>query len=354
MTDHLKQRRDQIDLIDEELLKLINTRASIALQIGELKNNTTYRPEREAQILTRLNELNLGPLSHEHITHLFTEIMSLCRAMEEPLTVAYLGPRGTFSEEAVLKRFGGMITTLPCESIEEVFHKVESSIASYGVVPAENSNEGAVGKTLDLLLQTSLKINGEIQLSIHQCLLSINKDLGKIKKICSHPQSLAQCHEWLNYNLPISHTVRVIAASNAHAALMASQDESIAAIASKKAAEVYGLNICVENIEDDPKNTTRFLVIGTQEVAASGKDKTSLVISVKNHPGAIHELLSPLAQNDVSMSRLESRPSRSGPWEYVFFVDIEGHQQDPKIHKTLKEVREKAAFLKILGSYPAA
>ncbi|MSQ04946.1 MAG: ACT domain-containing protein, partial [Nitrosomonadaceae bacterium] len=155
-------------------------------------------------------------------------------------------------------------------------------------------------------------------------------------------------------NLPISHTVRVIAASNAHAALMASQDESIAAIASKKAAEVYGLNICVENIEDDPKNTTRFLVIGTQEVAASGKDKTSLVISVKNHPGAIHELLSPLAQNDVSMSRLESRPSRSGPWEYVFFVDIEGHQQDPKIHKTLKEVREKAAFLKILGSYPAA
>ncbi len=270
------------------------------------------------------------------------------------MTVAYLGPQGTFSEEAVLNHFGNTVTTLACESIDEVFHRVESGMASNGIVPVENSYEGAVGKTLDLLLQTSLKICGEIQLPIHQCLLALHADPKYIKKIYSHPQSLAQCHEWLNTNFPLPKVKRVISASNAHAAMIAAEDKSVAAIASRKAAEVYKLSICAENIEDDPRNTTRFLVIGTQDVAPSGKDKTSLVMSAKNIPGAIHELLSPLAQHDVSMSHLESRPSRASLWEYVFFVDIKGHLQHEKIAKALEEIREKATFLKILGSYPSA
>jgi chorismate mutase/prephenate dehydratase len=354
MTDQVNQLRDEIDAIDRELLNLVNTRANLAKQIGQFKKGLIYRPEREAQVLERMRELNSGPLTHEHVSQLFTEIMSLCRAMEKPLTVAYLGPQGTFSEEAVLNRFGSIVTTLPCESIDEVFHKVESGTASNGVVPVENSNEGAVGKTLDLLLQTSLKVCGEIQLSIHQCLLALHTDLKGIKKIYSHPQSLAQCHEWLNTNFPLPQVKRVIAASNAHAAMMAAEDKNIAAIASKKAAEVYKLSICAENIEDDPRNTTRFLVLGTQDVAPSGKDKTSLAMSAKNIPGAIHELLSPLAKHGVSMSHLESRPSRASLWEYVFFVDIQGHQQNEKIAKALEEIREKATFLKILGSYPSA
>ncbi|MDO8438454.1 MAG: prephenate dehydratase [Nitrosomonadaceae bacterium] len=355
MTDQLKQLRDQIDTIDSELLKLVSTRADLARQIGQLKNGMVYRPEREAQVLTRLSKLNSGPLANEQVARLFTEIMSLCRALEQPLTVAYLGPRGTFSEEAALKRFGSMVTTLACGSIDEVFRKVESGAAGYGVVPVENSTEGAVGRTLDLLMQTPLKVCGEVQLPVHQFLLARHNDLARINKIYSHPQSFAQCHEWLNANLPdLSGAARVNAASNADAARLAAEDEHAAAVAGKKAAEVFGLTVCAENIEDDPKNTTRFLVIGAQDVAASGKDKTSLVMSVKNRPGAIHELLAPLAQYGVSMSRLESRPSRTGLWEYVFFVDIEGHQQDEKVAQALVELREKAALLKILGSYPAA
>ena len=355
MTDQLKQLRDQIDAIDSELLKLVSTRADLARQIGQLKNGMAYRPEREAQVLARLSKLNAGPLANEQVARLFTEIMSLCRALEQPLTVAYLGPRGTFSEEAVLKRFGSMVTTLACGSIDEVFRKVESGAAGYGVVPVENSTEGAVGRTLDLLLQTPVKVCGEVQLPVQQCLLARHNDLARIQKIYSHPQSFAQCHEWLNTNLPhLSGAARVNAASNADAARLAAEDEHAAAVAGKKAAEVFGLTVCAENIEDDPKNTTRFLVIGAQDVATCGKDKTSLVMSVKNRPGAIHELLAPLAQHGVSMSRLESRPSRTGLWEYVFFVDIEGHQQDEKVAQALAELREKAALLKILGSYPAA
>ena len=354
MTDKLKQMRDQIDTIDSELLKLVSARADLARQIGQLKNGMAYRPEREAQVLARLCKTNSGPLENEQVARLFTEIMSLCRALEQPLAVAYLGPRGTFSEEAALKRFGSMVTTLACGSIDDVFRKVESGAAGYGVVPVENSTEGAVGRTLDLLLQTPLRVCGEVQLPVHQFLLALHNDLARIKKIYSHPQSFAQCHEWLNANLPhLSGAARVNAASNADAARLAAEDENAAAVAGKKAAEVFGLSVCAENIEDDPKNTTRFLVIGAQDVAASGKDKTSLAMSVKNRPGAIHELLAPLAQYGVSMSRLESRPSRTGLWEYVFFVDIEGHQKDERVAQALAELREKAAFLKILGSYPA-
>ena len=354
MTVPLKQLRDKIDAIDSELLELMSARAGLAQEIGKIKHGTAYRLEREAQVLARLCELNPGPLTNEHIARLFTEIMSLCRSMEEPLTVAYLGPRGTFSEEAALKRFGSVVTTLACGSIDDVFRKVEAGVAGYGVVPVENSTEGAVGRSLDLLLQTPLKVCGEIKLPIHQLLLARHADLASIDKIYSHPQSFSQCHEWLNTNLPhLSGEARINAASNADAARLAAGDKNAAAVAGKKAGEVFGLTICAENIEDDPNNTTRFLVIAAQEVAASGKDKTSLVMAAKNRPGAIHELLAPLAEHGVSMSRLESRPSRVGLWEYVFYVDIEGHQQDARIAAALEELQKNAAFLKVLGSYPA-
>ncbi len=354
MSEQLKQLRDQIDAIDDELLKLMNQRAELAQQIGAIKKSgIVYRPEREAQILTRLIEQNAGPLSNAHVMHLFTEIMSLCRSLEKSMTIAYLGPSGTFSEEAALKRFGSAITTLACDSIDEVFRTVESGAASYGVVPVENSTEGAVSKTMDLLLQTPLLVCGEIQLPVHQFLMAQQTDLSIINKIYSHPQSFAQCNHWLKTNLPqLGNAAYINAASNADAARQAAQDKNAAAVAGKRAAEIFGLTICAENIEDDPRNTTRFLVIGKQEVSVSGKDKTSLILSTNNRAGAIYQLLAPLAQHGVSMSRLESRPSQTGLWQYVFFVDIEGHQQDKNVSAALEALRDNAMFLKILGSYP--
>ncbi|GJL75064.1 prephenate dehydratase [Nitrosomonas sp.] len=354
MTEQLKQLRDEIDKIDGEILKLVNKRAAYAQQIGIIKeSDTIYRPEREAQILSRVRQDNPGPLDDTRIARLFTEIMSVCRALEKSMTVACLGPQGTFSEEAAIKRFGNAITTLPCDSIDAVFRSVESDNAGYGVVPVENSTEGAVGRTLDLLLQTSLTVCGEIQLPVHQSLMANQADLTKIDKIFSHPQSFAQCHHWLQTNLSgVSSTAYINTSSNADAARLAEQDEHAAAIASKRAADLYGLTICAENIEDDSKNTTRFLVLGTQEVEPSGKDKTSLVMSAGNYAGAIHKLLTPFAEHNVSMTRLESRPSRTSLWQYVFFVDIEGHQKDKNVSRALKELIEKTTFLKILGSYP--
>lgn len=356
MSEQLKQLRDQIDAIDDQLLQLVSRRAGLAQQVGKIKKSgIIYRPEREAQILARMREYNPGPISNEHIQQLFTEIMSLCRALEKPMSVAYLGPSGTFSEEAALKRFGNAISEVPCDSIDDVFRTVESDTAHYGVVPVENSSEGAVGRTMDLLLQTPLTICGEIQLPVHQFLMAQQTDLTQISKIYSHPQSLAQCHHWLSANLPhLPSSAFIHAASNAEAARQAAADKQAAAIAGQRAAELFGLTICAENIEDDPKNTTRFLVIGKQLVDASGKDKTSLIVSTNNRSGAVYALLEPLAQHGVSMSRLESRPSRTGLWQYVFFIDLEGHQRDDNVAAALVELREKAAFLKILGSYPAS
>lgn len=352
MTEQLIQLRNEIDAIDDELLRLINTRAQLAQQIGRQKSGTTYRPEREAQIFSRLQQANTGPLRNEQVVHLFTEVISLCRALEEPLVVAYLGPQGTFSEEAVTKRFGSAVTSIPCNSIDDIFRKVESGTASYGVVPVENSTEGAVGRTMDLLLQTPLKICGELQLPIHQCLMAHCADLASIQKVYSHPQSFAQCQTWLNEKLP---TVdRINAASNADAARQAAADSNAAAIAGKKAAEVFGLEICASNIEDNPNNMTRFLIVGQQEVAPSGRDKTSLAMATHNRPGAVYELLAPFAQHRVSMTRLESRPSRASLWEYVFFTDIEGHQKDENVAKALQTLRDNATFLKVFGSYPVA
>lgn len=355
MTEQLKQLRSEIDAIDDELLRLINSRAQLAQQIGRQKTGTAYRPERESQIFSRLQQANIGPLRDEHIVHLFTEIISTCRALEEPLVVAYLGPQGTFSEEAVTRRFGSAVTAMPCSSIDDIFRKVESGAASYGVVPVENSTEGAVGRTMDLLLQTPLKICGELQLPIHQYLMAQQTDLSAIRRIYSHPQSLAQCQTWLNENLQTLTSVdQINAASNADAARQAAADSSAAAIAGKKAAEMFGLKICAANIEDNPNNTTRFLVIGNQGVTRSGKDKTSLAMATHNRPGAVHELLAPFAQHQVSMTRLESRPSRASLWEYVFFADIAGHQEDENVASALQMLRGNATFVKIFGSYPAA
>jgi chorismate mutase/prephenate dehydratase len=352
MEELLKELRDRIDRLDDEILKLLNERARLAQEIGRLKERNAYRPEREAQILERLRTASGGPLPAETVVRLFGEIMSACRALEEPVSVAYLGPPGTYSEEAALRRFGAAARMVPCASIDEVFREVEAAVVGYGLVPVENSTEGAIGRTLDLLLGTSLRVCGEVLLPIHHALLSRAPDLESVAKVYAHPQSLGQCHEWLNQNL--TRATRVQAASNAEAARLAAEDPGAAAIASRRAGALFGLPVLAENIEDDPRNTTRFLVIGDQDVAPSGRDKTSLVMSARNRPGAVHDLLTPFAQNGVSMTRLESRPSRTGLWEYVFYVDIEGHQQDERVARSLAEMRERAAFLKVLGSYPAA
>lgn len=352
MDEELSRCRGQIDRIDDDLLQLLNRRAALAQRIGHLKNGTVLRPEREAQVLRRMAESNEGPLSNEAVVQLYTEVMSQCRALEAPISVAYLGPAGTFTEAAALKRFGSAIQKLPCATIDEVFHATESGAAHYGVIPVENSTEGAVGRTLDLLLQSPLRVCGEVLLPVHQCLLSNEAQLDKIESVYSHPQSLGQCQSWLNANLP--NAARVPVASNGEAARLAAEKPHSAAIAGSQAAERFAVVVRAENIEDDPRNTTRFLVIGNQDVAPSGKDKTSLVMSAANRPGAVHELLAPLAQYGVSMTKLESRPARSGLWEYVFFLDIEGHQRDEKVATALTGLKQVAAFVKVLGSYPAA
>lgn len=353
MSEKLKQLRKQIDHLDDELLKLLNQRAALAQQIGHLKEDgKVLRPEREAQVLKRLQGSNSGPLGAAAVAQLFTEVMSQCRALEAPLTVAYLGPQGTFTEAAALKRFGSAIQGQSCASIDDVFRAVESGSAHYGVVPVENSSEGAIGRSLDLLLQSTLQVCGEVTLPIHQCLLAKHCEPGNIKTVYSHPQSLGQCQGWLNTHLP--HAARIPVASNAEAARLAAESPHSAAIAGSQAAARFGLSLCAENIEDEANNTTRFLVLGNQHVAPSGSDKTSLVMSAANRPGAVHDLLVPLARNGVSMTRLESRPARSGMWEYVFYVDIEGHQDDARVAAALLELRKVASFVKVLGSYPSA
>lgn len=353
MTDKLKQLREQIDRLDDELLKLVNQRAALAQKIGHLKlNHAVLRPEREAQVLRRVQDNNTGPLSNKAVAQLFTEIMSQCRALEAPLMVAYLGPEGTFTEAAALKRFGNAIEEQSCATIDDVFRAVESGAAHYGMVPVENSTEGAIGRTLDLLMQSPLQVCGEVMLAIHQCLLSQHCEMSAIKTVYSHPQSLGQCQGWLNANLP--HAARIPVASNAEAARFAAENLHSAAIAGSQAAAHFGLKVCMENIEDDANNTTRFLVLGNQQVAPSGNDKTSLVMSAANRPGAVHDLLVPLARHGVSMTKLESRPARSGLWEYVFYMDIEGHLADVKVATALDELKQVAAFVKVLGSYPVA
>ena len=316
--------RQKIDGIDSTLLELLSQRAQCAREVGEIKarfgdDGFIYRPEREAQVLRRLQALNQGPLADETITRLFREVMSACLALEQPIGVAFLGPLGTFSESAAVKQFGHAARLLPQASIDDVFREVEAGHADYAVVPVENSTEGAIGRTLDLLLGTSLKICGEVVVRIHQNLLSRSTELSQITQVVSHAQSLAQCHEWLNRNL----------------------------------ADVPRIPVA-SNIEDEPNNTTRFLVLGRFAAGPSGQDKTSLILSTPNRTGALQSLLAPLAQAGVSMTRLESRPARHALWEYVFFVDIEGHVDAEPVKSALNELAAEAAYLKVLGSYPVA
>jgi chorismate mutase/prephenate dehydratase len=353
MSDIDKLRRE-IDALDDELAKLLDRRAALATEIGKLKKGgPAYRPERESEILQRISK-KTSHLSSERLVAVFREIISACRSLEEAIRVSYLGPEGTFSEQAVRKHFGAAVEAVPSGSVDEAFRRCESGAAQFAVVPVENSTEGAVGRTLDLLLATPLRICAEIELRVQQNLLSKEKDSKKLRRVYSHSQSLAQCQGWLAQNLPQAERVSVV--SNAEAARLAAKEKRAAAIAGELAAKRYGLKILARSIEDAADNTTRFLVLGNIDPAPTGRDRTSLVMSAENKPGAVHALLTPLAEHRVSMSRIESRPSRakSGIWEYVFFIDVEGHQKDPAVSRALAALREKAPLLKILGSYPAA
>jgi len=353
MSDELQHLRAEIDRLDEEVLARLSRRAEIAHEIGRVKGGAVvYRPEREAQVLRRITALNKGPLSEGTVWRIFREIMSACLELEQPLRIAYFGPEGTFTESAAKKHFGSAPNFTALATIDEVFRAVESGNADYGVVPVENSTEGAVGRTLDLLLQMPIRICGEVMLRIHQHVLSKAGRLEDVKRLYSHAQSLAQCHEWLNRNLPS--LPRVPVASNAEAARMAAEDAESCAIAGEAAAARYGLNRLAHDIEDDPNNTTRFLVIGMHDAGPSGRDKTSIVCASQNKAGAMYALLEPLARHGVSMSKFESRPSRTGLWEYVFYVDVEGHQSEERVAKAFAELRDRAAFVKVLGSYPGA
>jgi chorismate mutase / prephenate dehydratase len=353
MADDISKRRAEIDALDEKLVELLSARARHAAAIGALKGNgAAYRPEREAEILRKVAAANRGPLGADALSRLFTEIMSACRALEEPLTVAYLGPQGTFSEMALVKQFGGAVGPIPCPSIDDVFRSAETGAARYAVVQVENSSDGAIGRTLDLLLATPLQICAEVVLRVQQNLMAKKAALKAVKKVYSHPQSLAQCNGWLSRHLP--RAARIPAASNAEAARIASKEAGAAAIGPEVAAERYGLAILAASIEDDPKNRTRFLVLGAADAGPSGRDKTSMVMTTHNRPGSLIELIACFSEAGVNMTRLESRPARTGQWEYYFYVDVEGHRQDAAVAKALAQLRGKAPFVKILGSYPAA
>ncbi len=354
MSEELDKLRAQVDALNLDILAKLNDRARLARAIGTLKVGQAYRPEREADVLRRIKAANEGPLSDETVALLFREIMSACLALERPVTVAYLGPPGTFSERAAIKHFGHAAQPMPEPSIDEVYRAVESGAADFGVVPVENSTEGAVGRSLDLMPQTPRKVCGEVVLRIHHNLMAKEPpaDFAAIRRVFSHGQSLAQCHEWLNNNLP--NAERIAVASNAEAARRAAEEADSAAVAGEMAAEHYGLAILAPNIEDEPNNTTRFLVLGDYEPGPSGRDKTSLVLSARNRAGAVYEMLTPFATRGVSMTKFESRPSKVALWEYLFFVDIEGHRTDPQVEAALEEVSRIAGYLKVLGSYPAA
>ncbi|CAK0747467.1 Chorismate mutase / Prephenate dehydratase [Gammaproteobacteria bacterium] len=353
----LSPLRAKIDDLDERLQDLLNQRAEAALLVARAKlaanpQATFYRPEREAEVLNRVLSRQRGPLSPEAMTRLFREIMSACLALERPLRVAYLGPAGTFTQTAAFKHFGHAIASVPLSSIPEVFREVEANRCDFGVVPVENSTEGGITHTLDMFLQSPLLICGEILVRIHHYLLSHAESLADLTQVVSHAQSLAQCRGWLDHHLP--GIERTPVASNAEAAQRAAREPRTAAIAGRAAAELYAVPTLAAHIEDEPKNTTRFLVIGGMPVAPSGRDKTSLLMSCRNVAGGLHRLLAPLAQHGVSMTRIESRPSRQSLWEYVFFVDVEGHQDDAVLRQAFRAAGEEAQWFRVLGSYPAA
>ena len=357
----LQALRVRIDSLDEKILELISQRARCAQEVGRIKMATLaegeqaifYRPEREAQVLKRVMELNKGPLDNEEMARLFREIMSTCLALEQPLKVAYLGPEGTFSQAAVLKHFGQAVISKPMAAIDEIFREVAAGAVSFGVVPVENSTEGAINHTLDSFLEHDLVICGEVELRIHHHLLVAESTKTEhITRIYSHAQSLAQCRKWLDAHYP--NVERIAVSSNAEAAKRVKSEWNSAAIAGDMAAHLYGLTILADKIEDRPDNSTRFLIIGNQTVPATGDDKTSVIISMSNKPGALHELLVPFHNSGIDLTRIETRPSRSGKWSYVFFIDFFGHKDDPLVKSALEQIAQESVGLKVLGSYPNA
>jgi len=349
--------RTQIDGVDRELLALLNRRAALAQEVGELKKRSggvVFRPEREAQVIDGLKAVNPGPLPSPSVAPIWREIMSACRSLERRARVAYLGPAGTFSEEAALGFFGSSIDRVPCTSIDEVFRSASAGAADFGVVPVENSTEGVVARSLDLFLHTPLFIIGETSLFVRHNLLRRENTLDGIQAVLAHPQALAQCNAWLSQHLPQAE--RRPALSNAEGARLAAGDPSLAAIASTRASSEYGLHVVAPAIQDDAHNRTRFAIVTHPQShpapKASGHDCTSLVVSVNNRPGAVHDMLVPLKVHGVSMTRFESRPARSGQWEYYFYVDLAGHPDDPHVAAAMRELRAACAFFKVLGTYP--
>jgi chorismate mutase/prephenate dehydratase len=357
MKKDLAQLRAEIDQVDRELLALLNKRATFANEVGEIKRvegSPVYRPEREAQVINNLQAANPGPLKERNVANIWREIMSACRALEAPQRVAYLGPAGTFSEQAAVQFFGSSIEHVPCVSFDEVFQAATAGTAEFGVVPVENSTEGVVTRCLDLLLNSPLHIVGEISLLVRHHLLRRENSLDGIEVVLAHPQALAQCQGWLGKHLP--NAERRAVSSNAEGARLAATNPSWAAVASERAGSEFGLHIAAHAIQDDAFNRTRFAVICLPQVLeapqASGKDCVSLVVSVPNKPGAVHDLLVPLKQYGVSMTRFESRPARSGQWEYYFYIDLEGHPSQSHVAKALEELQQLCAFFKVLGTYP--
>jgi chorismate mutase / prephenate dehydratase len=353
MTDRLEEFRRLIDDVDERLLALLGERARLVQQVGELKHVSSapvYRPEREAQILERLRARNPGPLSGDAIAGIWHEVISACRELERRLRVGYLGPAGTFSELAVLRHFGSSVEPVACATIDEVFRAAEAGSVDFSIAPVENSSEGAVNRSLDLLLQSPLRICGEVSVPVKHNLLTHSGTMDGISRICAHPQALAQCTGWLNRHYPAIERMPV--SSNAEGARLAAIEPHTAAIAGDAALARYDVQAVVEAIQDDPLNRTRFVVIGHHDCLPSGADQTSLILSVPDRAGAVHALIEPLARHGVSMKRFESRPARQGSWEYYFYIDVIGHQQDPAVAPALAEIREHAAYYKSLGSYP--
>lgn len=355
MTERLAGIRDQIDAIDEQLLQLFNQRARFAIQVGEVKRESGsdtqfYRPDREAQVLRRIVALNSGPLANEAVARLIREVMSACLALESRLRVAYLGPEGTYTQLAAEKHFGQFVEMRPLAAIDVVFRDVAAGASDFGVVPIENSAEGVITYTLDSLARSTLQICGEVELAVHHHLLTRAPALAEIHKVLAHPQALAQCRRWLDENM--SSVERVSVASNAEAARRAAEDGTLAAIAGSAAAELYALKILSNNIEDEPDNTTRFLILGKRTPAPSGADKSSLMFATPNRPGALHQVLAAFEQHGINMTRIESRPSRQGKWAYSFFVDVDGHADTEPLATALRQVAAMTSIYRLLGSYP--
>lgn len=346
--------RKKIDQIDAKIVRLLNDRASLALRIGHTKNRTSeevYVPGREKEILQRVVQLSHGPLSEQAVRSIYREVISACRSLEGPLTISFFGAEASYSHLAAREKFGSAAKLRPTASIAEVFQEVSQGRAKFGVVPIENSTEGVVAHTLDLLVDSELKICAEVYLDIHHCLLTRDGHAGDIRRIVSHPQALAQCRRWLSHHFPRAELEDVV--STAHAAMLASTDSTVGAISSVMAKDVYELQVVAANIEDQSNNITRFLVLGTKDSLPTGADKTSLAFSTKDKPGVLYRLLQPFASSRINLSKIESRPLKNKPWEYVFFIDLNGHREDKRVKTAINEIERNCHFVKVLGSYPS-